>query len=76
MKDLVVQPRPDGRWELRRKGAARASSLHDNQTQATAAGKRRAKADGVDLVVKDEKGKIRSKDSYGGDPPSRKDTEH
>jgi hypothetical protein len=74
--DYWVTKRDDGRWQVKREGADRASSVHKTQGGAAKEGKHLATTAKVDLVVTGEDGKIRSKDSYGNDPASRKDREH
>ena len=74
--DYWVSPRNDGHWEVQREGTSRASNVYDRQRDAIDRGKQLAKTRRSELIVQNAKGKIRSKDSYGNDPPSRKDTEH
>jgi hypothetical protein len=74
--DYWVTKRDDGRWQVKRERAERASGVFDTQRDAAKEGRDLAKKAEVDLVITGEDHKIRSKDSYGGDPPSRKDTEH
>ena len=51
-------------------------STHNTQKLAEQAGKSVAKKARAELVTHGEDGKIRSKDSFGNDPRSIKDTEH
>ena len=51
-------------------------STHRTQKNAEAKGRSIAKKDRVDLVTHSTDGKIRSKDSFGNDPRSIKDTEN
>lgn len=74
--DYWVSKRPEGDWALQREGAKRASGLFDRQGDAIRRGKALAKKARSELIVKNGEGRIRSKDSFGNDPPSRKDTEH
>ena len=62
----TVSQRADGSWANKKDGAERASSLH--RTQAAAVNTARAqltKTGGGELKVKDEDGRIRSKDTIG-----------
>ena len=68
---IAVTPRRDGRWAVQRDGAKRASSLHDTQRAAEAAGRATAKRDKTELVIKGRGGEIQRRDSYGNDPRSR-----
>ena len=65
-------PHPEGGWANRIEGSERASSRHDNKTEAVAAGRDRARKDHVEHFVQDQKGQIQSRNSYGGDPRRRK----
>jgi hypothetical protein len=66
--EVAVEPRPDGRWAVQTNGTQRADSLHDRQTDAVKRGRELAQNKRAELVIKDEKGRIRQKDSYGNDP--------
>lgn len=75
----TVSKRPDGAWANKRDGAKKAASLHKTQKSAEdAARKMLKKSGGGELKTKDEKGKIRSKDTIkpGNDPRKIKDKEH
>ena len=74
-KDYTVGKQGD-QWYVKRNDASRAAGVFDTQAEAAARGRELAKEAKVDLVIKGLDGKIRSKDSYGNDPPSRKDREH
>ena len=75
-KDDWVQPRDDGQWEVKKQGNDRTSSVHGTPGQAADAGKNAAQDERSDLIIKGRDGKIRSKDSYGNVPRSRRDREH
>src|SRR5882724_11095696 len=75
-KDITVGPTEAGRWSVKRRGNDRASSIHDTQSEAINVGKRYAKEEKSDLIIKGKDGEIRSKDSYGNDPNPPKDKEH
>lgn len=67
--NVAVEPRKDGRWAVQTDKTKRADSLHDTQKAAMARGRELAMSKKTELVVKNEKGQIRQKDSYGNDPP-------
>ena len=63
-KDRTVSLRPDGSWANKRDGASRAARLHSTQREAADEAKTMLEnAGGGELKVKNEKGKIRSKDT-------------
>ena len=64
---IAVEPRPDGRWAVQKDGTSRASRLFDRKSEAVERARTQAKREGVELVVKDENGRIQSKDSHGHD---------
>jgi hypothetical protein len=68
--NIVVEPRPDGRWARQKNGTRRAASLHDTQAAAETAARAQAKRERAELVVKGRDGKIQRRDSYGNDPRS------
>ena len=63
-----------GRWKVSQGGSKLSS--HNTQSNAIVAARREARRDAVDLVVHGRDGRIRSKDSYGGDPLPPRDREH
>lgn len=65
---VSVEPRKDGRWAVQTDKTQRADSLHNTQKAAVARGRELAMNKKTELVVKNEKGQIRQKDSYGNDP--------
>jgi len=73
-KNTTVGPSGDGKWNVDRGG--RTISTHRTQETAIDKAKPIAKREETDLIIKGRDGKIRSKDSYGNDPSSIKDTEH
>ncbi len=72
-RDYHVVPQGTG-WAVRREGAERASSRHDTQADAIAAGRELARTNHTELVIHRPNGQIRDSDSYGGDPVPPKDT--
>jgi len=73
-KNVSVGPSGDGRWNLNVGGTTK--STHNKQSTAIEKGQAVARQLETDLTVRGRDGKIRSKDSYGNDPSSIKDTEH
>lgn len=65
---VSVEPRPDGRWAVQTDGTMRADSLHDRKSDAVKRGRELAGNKQTELVIKNEKGRIESKDSHGNDP--------
>jgi hypothetical protein len=65
---VTVEPRSTGRWAVQTDGTQRADSLHDRMSDAVARGRELAERYQVELVIKDEGGRIRGKDSHGNDP--------
>jgi len=65
-----VQPHhvDDGRWQVRREDASRASRVFDTQSQAESYARQTAKRDKVELVIAGRDGEIRDRSSYGNDP--------
>jgi hypothetical protein len=62
-----VVPHEDG-WAVRSAGSQRASSLHDTQVEAIAAGREIARNQGSELFVHGRDGRIRERDTHGHDP--------
>ena len=69
---VAVEPRPGGRWAVQKNGTKRASKLFDTKTPAVARARAQAKRVGAELIVKDQAGKIQSRDSHGRDRADRK----
>jgi hypothetical protein len=62
--DRTVSQRDDGSWANKKDGGERASSLHNTQAQAVNAARKQLKeTGGGELKVKNEDGRIRSKDT-------------
>lgn len=66
-KNYTVARRSDG-WEVVRDGASRASSLHQTQAAAIAAGKPLAQVGKGELRIQGQDGRYRKSWSYGNDP--------
>ena len=71
-----VSPTGDGQWSVKREGARRAANVFDTQAQANVRARDLARQSGGERITQRRDGSIGSKDSYGNDPRSRKDTEH
>jgi len=69
---VVVEPRPNGRWAVQTNGTQRAVRVFDTQAQAVTDARTRARNRGAELVVKDQQGRIQSRDSHGRDDRSAK----
>ena len=67
---ISVEPRPGGRWAVQKDGTQRASKLFDTKSPAVSRARQQAQREGAELVVKDDRGRIQSKDSHGHDPRS------
>jgi hypothetical protein len=55
-------------WAVRREGNERATSTHDTQAEAIAAGRPLAQRDETEFLLHGSDGQIRERDSYGNDP--------
>ena len=67
---ITVEPRPDARWAVQTDGTQRAVRVFDRKQDAVSDARARARGRGTELVIKDERGRIQSKDSHGYDPRS------
>ena len=69
-KNVHIVPHSDG-WAVKIEGNDRATSVHDTQQQAIDAGRDRARREESELLIHGRNGRIRDRDSYGGDdfPP-------
>ena len=65
---VVVEPRPDGRWAVQTNSTSRANSLHEQKAAAIERARQVAKSKKAELVIKNGDGKIASRDSFGNDP--------
>ena len=73
-KNVTVGPSGHGKWNVDR--GAQTISTHRTQQAAIEKARPIAKREETELIIRGRDGKIRSKDSYGNDPRSVKDTEH
>lgn len=69
-KNQHVVPHPEG-WAVRGEGNERATSVHDTQREAIDRGRDIARNQGSELLIHGRDGRIRERDSHGGDefPP-------
>jgi len=65
---VSVEPRESGGWAVQTDGTQRADSLHERKSDAVTRGRELAGNKQTELIIKNEDGKIASKDSYGNDP--------
>lgn len=75
-RNIWVSPRQDGRWQVKREGADRASRVVDRKSDAENIARDIAKRAKVEVITQGRNGKIQSKDSFGRDPFPPRDTEH
>lgn len=62
-----IVPHDDG-WAVRGAGSRRASSVHSTQQEAIDAGRAITRNQGTELFIHGRDGRIRERDSHGGDP--------
>lgn len=64
-----VTPAPDGDWKVKREGAGRADSIHEDKADAVARAKELAKDNSLgQVIVHRRDGKIQTEHTYGRDP--------
>jgi hypothetical protein len=63
-----IVPNPGGGWNVKRGGAARASSHHDTKREAIQAGRSVSRKQGTELRIHNKDGRIAASDSHGHDP--------
>lgn len=57
-----------GRWSVRKAGAARASGTFDTQREAIDSARKIAQNQGAELYIHGKDGRIRERNTYGKDP--------
>lgn len=67
-KNQHVTPHPDGGWQVKGEGNARATARTSTQKDAIAIARQIAQHQGSELVIHRPDGQIREKDSHGKDP--------
>lgn len=75
-RNVWVSPRPDGKWQVKREGADRASRVVDRKSEASEIARGMGRRSRVEVIIQRRNGTIQSKDSYGKDPCPPRDTEH
>lgn len=65
---IVSHRKLDDKWIVRRAGAHRSAAVTDKKVDAVDIARDIARRNKEELVIKDMKGKIQQKDSYGNDP--------
>lgn len=71
VRAIEVEPRAGGRWAVQKQGMTRASKVLDRKSDAVAAARAQARRQGAVLIVKDQHGRIQSRDSHGRDSRRR-----
>ena len=67
-KEVHVVPDPNGGWNVKKKGAERASGHFDTKEEAVNRGREISKKSGSEFIVHGKNGKIQYADSHGNDP--------
>jgi hypothetical protein len=62
-----VHKKSDG-WAVKKEGSSRATSVHSNQSDAWAEGRRLARGAGGEAYLKGQDGRIRARNTYKDDP--------
>ena len=79
-KNYHVTKRPDGNWQFKQPGAARASGVVSTQAEAERAAKEiaRQSGQGGEVTIHRPNGQIRDRDTIApaNDPRSSRDTKH
>jgi hypothetical protein len=70
-KPIEVRPAKGSGWEVAHQGDTRDASTHRTQLEAARAGRRMAKREQTEFVLKGRNGRIRDRSSYGNDPRGR-----
>jgi len=60
--------RPDGKWGTKKEGASRDSRVFDTQQDSWDYTQDKARESGGEAYLKNKKGKIRERNTYGKDP--------
>lgn len=67
-KNQHVTPHPNGGYQVKGAGNSKATKNFNTQKEAISFGKEIAKNQKSELVIHNQKGRIREKNSYGNDP--------
>jgi len=73
---IHVVPRKDEGWAVIKEKSQRSSHLTDTKKEAEELARKQAKREHTEVVIHGRDGKIQDPDSYGNDPPSKKDKKH
>lgn len=72
-KTQHVVKNPEGGWAVKKGGATKATKVHSTQEAAIKHGREIARSQKAEFYIHGRDGRIRDKDSYGGDPLPPKD---
>jgi len=75
-RSVIVGPSGDKRWTVKVGGIAKPLSIHQKQSTAVDKAAKLAEHKQTELIIRNRRGVIRSKDSYGPDFNPPKDKEH
>lgn len=64
---------PGGGWAVKKGGSSKATKVYSTQKEAIEHGREVARSQKAEFYIHRRDGKIREKDSYGGDPHPPKD---
>lgn len=67
-KNQHVTPHPDGGWQVKGEGNAKATVRTDTQAEAITVAREIARNQESELFIHGLDGRIRERDSYGNDP--------
>lgn len=67
-KNQHVTPRPDGNWQIKAEKALRATAVTRTQREAIQIARDIARNQKSEIVIHRSDGRIRARDSHGGDP--------
>ncbi|BBD71002.1 DUF2188 domain-containing protein (plasmid) [Nostoc sp. UHCC 0926] len=70
-KDQHIVPHSEG-WAVKSEGASKATKVFDTQQKAIEKGREIAINQQSELLIHNQKGQIRERNSYGNDPRSSK----
>lgn len=67
-KSHHVVPNPDGGWDVKKRGAERASGHYETKADAVKEGREISQNQGTEFFIHGKDGQIQQKDSHGNDP--------
>jgi uncharacterized protein YdaT len=74
-KQQHVVPHDDG-WAVKKEGSDKPTRVTDTKDKAVEIGREIAQNQETELIIHDQQGVIRERESYGNDPCPPKDKEH